>query len=65
MKQILIEEVKQHLRKLKMNDMADTLDQTLMNAGKKREGHLTFLANLVKKQVDAKNDRSIERVQIL
>ena len=61
MKQILIEEVKQHLRKLKMNDMADTLDQALMNAGKKREGHLTFLANLVKKQVDAKNDRSIER----
>ncbi|KPA15037.1 ATPase AAA [Candidatus Magnetomorum sp. HK-1] len=61
MKKTLIEEAKQHLRRLKMNDMADNLDQALTNAGKNREGHLTFLASLVKKQVDATNNRSFER----
>ena len=61
MNKILIEEVKQHLRKLKMNDMANNLDEALTDAGKNREGHLTFLSNLILKQVDAKNKRSFER----
>jgi len=61
MKKTLIEETKQNLRRLKLNDMAECLDQALTDAGKNREGHLTFLASLIKKQVDAKNDRSFER----
>jgi len=61
MKQILIEEVIKDLRRLKMKDMADALEQSLTEAGKNREGHLTFLAGLVKKQVTAVNNRSLER----
>jgi DNA replication protein DnaC len=61
MKRTLVEETKQNLRRLKMNDMADELDQSLTDAGKNREGHLTFIARLVKKQVDAVNSRSLER----
>jgi len=61
MKKILLESVQKDLRRLKMNDMADALDQALTEAGKNREGHLIFFANLVKIQVAALNNRSFER----
>ncbi|MBF0433376.1 MAG: ATP-binding protein [Fibrobacteria bacterium] len=61
MKRILLQEVKQNLCRLKMNDMAAELEQALEIAGKNREGHLTFLDNLVKKQVKGVNDRSLQR----
>ncbi len=61
MKRILIEEVKQDLHRLRMNDMEDALDQALIDAGKNREGHLQFFSGLVKKQVKALNSRALER----
>jgi DNA replication protein DnaC len=57
----LLEEIKQDLRRLKLNDMADILDHTLEDAAKNKEGYLTFFAGLVKKQVKGVNDRSLER----
>ena len=61
MKQLLIQEVKQDLHRLKLNDMANSLDDALSEAGKKREGHLNFFANLIKIQIKARDERSLER----
>ena len=49
----LLEEIKQDLRRLKLNDMADILDHTLEDAAKNKEGYLTFFAGLVKKELSA------------
>jgi DNA replication protein DnaC len=61
MKNILPETLKQDLRRLKLNDMAQALDEALQRAAVEREGHLTFLAGLVNKQLDALDARSLER----
>lgn len=61
MKDILPETVKQDLRRLRLNDMAAHLDEALHLAARTREGHLSFLAGLVAKQVQALNSRSLER----
>ena len=41
--------------------MANSLDDALSEAGKKREGHLIFFANLIKMQVKSRNERPLER----
>jgi len=61
MKDILPENVKQDLRRLRLNDMAAHLDEALEVAARTREGCLTFLAGLVRKQVEALDSRSLER----
>jgi DNA replication protein DnaC len=61
MKNILPETLKHDLLRLKLNDMAQALDQALEMAAIEREGHLTFLAGLVKKQIHAVDARSLER----
>ncbi|MDQ1240006.1 MAG: hypothetical protein QG577_2192 [Thermodesulfobacteriota bacterium] len=61
MREILPEIVKLDLRRLKLNDMAAHLDEALHLAAETREGHLAFLADLVKKQVEATGARSLER----
>jgi len=61
MKAILPETVKQDLRRLRLNDMAQHLDKALDVAAQTREGCLAFLAGLVRKQVEALDSRSLER----
>lgn len=61
MKKLLLEEIKQDLRRLKLHDMAAALEEALEKAGKNQEGYLEFFAGLVKRQVNAVNARSLER----
>jgi hypothetical protein len=61
MNQVLIETLKQDLRRLRLKDMAETLDSALERAEKQREGYLTFLSQLVSTQLKARHSRSVER----
>jgi DNA replication protein DnaC len=61
MNQILIEQVKQDLRTLRLNDMAEGLEAALEQAQKEQQGYLSFLAQLVQKQLEAVRKRSLER----
>lgn len=61
MNQVLIETLKQDLRRLRLKDMAEALDSTLERAEKQREGYLTFLSQLVSTQLKARDSRSVER----
>lgn len=61
MSKILIEKIKQDLRFLRLSDMADALDSALLEAEKERQGYLTFFAQVVSRQVEARKSRSLER----
>ena len=58
---VRLEKVKQNLRRLRLKDMAEVLDSSLLDAEKERQGYLAFLDRLVSEQLEAVNCRSIER----
>lgn len=57
----LVEKAKQDLRALRLRDMAEALDAALETAEKQRVGYLTFFAQLVEKQLQARQARSVQR----
>ena len=61
MKPIPIETLKQHMRQLRLKDMADNLEAALQTAAKQKQGHMEFIAQLVQIQIDATAKRSVER----
>jgi DNA replication protein DnaC len=61
MKQILAEKLKQQLHQLRLKDMAHALDAALQEAEKQKQGYLLFLADLVTKQLEARQSRSLQR----
>jgi DNA replication protein DnaC len=61
MNKILIEKIKQDLRTLRLKDMAETLETCLAVAEREKQGHLEFFAQLVQKQLEAVQKRSLER----
>ncbi len=58
---LLIEQVKQALVKLRLNDMADNLDSAIEQAEKAQQGYLQFFAELLNKQVEGIRCRSLVR----
>ncbi len=61
MNDILGDQIQKKLRKLYLRDMAEYLEESLKNAQKKQSGHLAFLADLVDRQLEARQRRSFER----
>jgi DNA replication protein DnaC len=61
MSKVLIETIKQNLRRLRLSDMAEALDSTLLKAEKERQGYISFLSQLVSAQITARDSRSVER----
>jgi DNA replication protein DnaC len=59
MNPVLVQEVKQDLRTLRLKDMAEALDAALENAHK--QSHLQFLSQLVQHQLHGLRTRSLER----
>ena len=58
---LLIEQVKQALVKLRLNDMADNFDSAIEQAEKAQQGYLQFFAELLNKQVEGIRCRSLVR----
>ncbi len=61
MQPILIDTLKKNLRTLRLKDMAQNLDAVLEAAEREQQGHLHFLNQLVQKQLEAAENRSLER----
>lgn len=61
MQPILIDMLKKNLRSLRLTDMARNLDAVLEAAEREQQGHLQFLSQLVQKQLEAAENRSLER----
>ena len=61
MKKILINEIKQKLRELRLKDMAEALEAVLQKAQTEEYGHLQFLADLADAQIQATRSRSLDR----
>ncbi len=61
MSKILIEKIKQDLRRLRLRDMAETLDSAIEKAEKERQGYLAFFTQIVSAQITARDSRSVER----
>ena len=61
MNQVLGEKVKQDLLKLRLKDMAQALDAALQKAHQQKQGPLQFLAELVQKQLQGVENRSVQR----
>ena len=61
MNENLNDQVQKKLRKLYLKDMAQYLEQALAKAQQNQSGHLTFLADIVDKQMEARKFRSLER----
>jgi len=61
MKKILLEKIKRDLKQLQLKDMDEALPSLLEAAEKERCGYLSFLSQLLSKQINARNTRSIER----
>jgi len=61
MNEILIDKIKQDLRYLHLTDMAQALDLTIKEAEEARWGYLALIEQLVSKQVQARNGRSLQR----
>jgi len=61
MSELLNDQVKKKLRKLHLRDMAEYLDEALQKAQKEQLGHLTFLSDIIDRQIKARNRRSLER----
>jgi DNA replication protein DnaC len=61
MNQVLGEKVKQDLLKLRLKDMAQALEAALQKAHQQKQGPLQFLAELVQKQLQGVENRSVKR----
>lgn len=61
MTKILLQQIKQDLKRLQLSDMAQFLDSALSDAEKDRKGYLAFLQDLVSKQLEARTNRSLVR----
>lgn len=53
--------VQKKLRTLYLKDMAEYLEQALSRAQKEKLGHLSFLADLVDRQLEARRKRALEK----
>ena len=60
MKKILLEKIKRDLKQLQLKDMGEALESLLKAAEKERCGYLSFLSQLLTKQINARNTRSVE-----
>jgi DNA replication protein DnaC len=56
-----LEQIKEDLRRLRLNDMIDVLDEALLSAQEGQQGYLGFLQRLVSRQVESVYRRSVER----
>jgi DNA replication protein DnaC len=61
MTRILIDKVKEQLRTLRLKDMAKCLEEVIEKAQREKYGHLEFIGELVEKQFDAMQKRSLDR----
>ncbi len=61
MKPIAIETVREHMRQLRLKDMAENLEAALEEAQKEKQGHLEFVAQLMQRQIGATEKRSMDR----
>lgn len=61
MTQTLIDTLKADLRTLRLKDMADGLEAVLQKAQMEKQGHLTFLAELLQNQLKGAQNRALER----
>jgi len=61
MNQSLNEQVQNNLKKLYLKDMAEYLDEALDKAQKNQSGHIAFLADMVDRQIKARQRRSLEK----
>ena len=61
MNHVLGEKVKQDLLKLRLKDMAQALEAALQKAHQQKQGPLQFLAELVQKQLQGVENRSVKR----
>ena len=61
MGQSLNEQLQNKLKKLYLKDMAEYLEQALDKAQKKQSGHIAFLVDLVDRQIEARQRRSLEK----
>lgn len=61
MNETLNTQVQKKLRKLYLKDMAEYLEEALSRAQKDQSGHIAFLADLVERQLRARNKRSLEK----
>lgn len=55
------EQIQKKLRKLYLKDMAQYLDEALARAQENQSGYLSFLADIVDRQIKARKGRSLER----
>ncbi len=61
MNDTLISQVQKNLRKLYLKDMAEYMEEALTRAQKDQSGYIAFLADLVERQLKARNNRSLEK----
>jgi DNA replication protein DnaC len=61
MSTIDIETIKEDLKALRLKDMANALDDVLQNTQNLQQGHLYFLSELAKIQIEASQKRSYDR----
>lgn len=61
MDKLLLDQVKQDLRTLRLKDMVKALDSALKKASHNRSGHLEFLHEILAVQLAARHKRSVER----
>lgn len=61
MTELLSDELKKMLRELRLKDMAEYLDEAIEIARINKYGHMSFLSDLVKHQINNRRERSLER----
>jgi len=61
MTELLSDELNKMLRELHLKDMAEYLDGAIENARINKSGHMAFLADLIRHQIEGRQRRSLER----
>jgi len=61
MTELKSDELKKMLRELRLKDMGEYIDGAIENARINKSGHMAFLTDLVKHQIESRRRRSLER----